>query len=207
MRTNDAIRGALPAWTLATFVALNGACGGSVSHGADASGADAAPPDLTASENLCMQTGGSVMGTYCSANPPFAQYTCSTGNNGTDCADPEPTVPECVCGSFGDTSMCFDPVLGCVATGGASGTDAGSADAGPVDTAATAALCTATGGTLDQTFCSALPPFAAYTCATGGNGNAVCDPAPQTTEECVCKDSLGLPTCFDPVNGCVPISH
>ncbi len=150
-----------------------------------------------------MMTGGRVTGTYC-PNPPFAQYTCATGNNGTDCPDPEPLVPECVCGSRGDPSMCFDPVLGCIESASASGADAGSADAGALDAAATAALCTQTGGTVVQTFCSANHPFAFYTCATHDNGNGICDPAPQTTEECVCTRSLGLDQCFDPVNGCVP---
>jgi hypothetical protein len=100
--------------------------------------------------------------------------------------------------------MCFDPVLGCVESESASGTDAGSADAGALDAAATAALCTQTGGAVVETFCSASPPFSAYTCATKDNGNGVCDPAPQSTEECVCHPSLGLAQCFDPVSGCVP---
>jgi hypothetical protein len=150
-----------------------------------------------------MMTGGDVVFTYCSSNPPFAEYTCATGNNGTDCTDPEPSVPECVCGTRGDPTMCFDPTLGCVGSASGSSADAGAADAGALDPDATAALCTQTGGTVFQTFCSAKPPFAAYTCATGDNGNGVCGPAPPSTEECVCHDSLGVPQCFDPVSGCV----
>src|SRR5262249_11865912 len=56
---------------------------------------DAGPP---AAAELCTQTGGTVVQTYCSANPPFAQYTCARGENGAVCApapgDPIPMTPE-----------------------------------------------------------------------------------------------------------------
>jgi hypothetical protein len=195
---------------------------------------DEGPPDAAA-ERLCTQTGGTVVQTYCSANPPFAQFTCASGINDGIC-DPvsgqTATTPECVCVSPGSDPPCFDPVRGCVASGSGSGPDTGSPETGPPDTGPietgppdtgppdegppdegppdaageTAELCTRTGGTVVQTFCSANPPFAQYTCASGENG-ALCDSAPgqttPTTPECVCPNSGSTSQCFDPVNGCV----
>jgi len=81
---------------------------------------DAGPPDAAAAAELCAQTGGTVVQTYSSANPPFAQYTCASGDNGGVCdpgpGEPGPMTPECVCGSAGSTTQCFDPVKGCVAS-------------------------------------------------------------------------------------------
>jgi len=82
-----------------------------------------APPDAgsdASAADLCAQTGGIVVQTFCSANPPFAQYTCTSGENGAIC-DPgpgenTPTTPECLCGSPGSTAQCFDPSKGCVAS-------------------------------------------------------------------------------------------
>lgn len=188
---------------------------------------DEGPPDSAAAAELCTQTGGAVVQTYCSANPPFAQFTCASGINDGIC-DPvsgqTATTPECVCVSPGshppspdDTSRCFDPVKGCVASGSGSAPDTGPPDEGVVETGPpdegppdaageTAELCIRTGGTVVQTFCSANPPFAQYTCASGENG-ALCDPAPgqniAATPECVCPSPDGTSQCFDPVNGCI----
>jgi hypothetical protein len=126
-------------WTLAAVVALGAACGGrtegpgqgagtnsgsssgsgSGSGSGSSSGPEAGPPDASAAAELCTQTGGRVVQTFCSANPPFAQYTCASGENGALCTpapgETNPATPECVCGSPGSTSLCFDPVKGCVA--------------------------------------------------------------------------------------------
>jgi hypothetical protein len=181
---------------------------------------DEGPPDAAAAAELCTQTGGMVVATYCFANPPFAQFTCESGGIGEIC-DPVPGVttatPECVCGDLGSTSRCFDPVKGCVARESGSEPDTGPVETGPPDTGppdegppdaagAAAELCTQTGGTVVQTFCSANPPFAQYTCPSGENG-ALCDPAPgqtaPTTPECVCPSPGSTSQCFDPVKGCV----
>lgn len=78
-------------------------------------GVDAGPPSAAAV--LCTDTGGRVVDTFCSANPPFGQYTCASGENGAIC-DPGPdasaTTPECLCP--GEATECFDPVKGCVST-------------------------------------------------------------------------------------------
>jgi hypothetical protein len=82
--------------------------------------ADTGPPDAGGAAELCTQTGGTVVQTYCSASQPFAAYTCATGENGAICdpgpGETNPTIPECVCGWPGGTSQCFDPVKGCVAS-------------------------------------------------------------------------------------------
>lgn len=81
---------------------------------------DAGPQDAGTAAALCTNTGGTVVQTFCSANPPFAQYTCASGENGAICdpgpGETSPMTPECVCGTAGSTSQCFDPVKGCVAS-------------------------------------------------------------------------------------------
>jgi hypothetical protein len=156
------------------------------------SGSDAGPVDSGAPAELCTRSGGTVVMTYCFANPPFAQYTCASGENGAICdpgpGETTPTTPECLCAN-GGASQCFDPAKGCVATGSGSGSDGGpgrgsdsstgsdsGSDAGPTDAGATAALCTQSGGAVVMTYCSAKPPFEEYTCTTGDNGNGICDP-------------------------------
>jgi hypothetical protein len=78
----------------------------------EAGATEADSTDATAA--LCTMTGGKVVQTFCFANPPFAQYTCASGENGAIC-DPgpgqTPTTPECICPG----SSCFDPVMGCTA--------------------------------------------------------------------------------------------
>ena len=90
---------------------LLAACGSS--SGSTDSTTDSGAP------TLCTKTGGKVVQTYCSANPPFAEYTCANADNGNGICDPapgegSPGTPECVCP--GGASACFDPVKGCVST-------------------------------------------------------------------------------------------
>jgi len=74
-------------------------------------------------------------------------------------------------------------------------------------TSAIATLCTNTGGSVVQTYCSAQPPFAAFSCSNGITGAGICDPLPgessPSTPECTCPNSQ----CFDPAKGCILAKH
>jgi hypothetical protein len=110
----------------------SGSGSGSSSSGGSGSGSGSS----SGAAALCTQTGGSVVQTYCSAQPDFAVYTCTSANGSPDngvghclpAGDGEPSAPECVCP--GGEGACFDPVQGCIPVpdGSGSGTSWGSSE-------------------------------------------------------------------------------